>query len=792
MPHHLCYIRLYLIWNIAWNNIHYNNSMKNIAILTWYKYNNYGTSLQVVALSTYLKNIGYNPYIVNYERNNVSVPYRQTAKSYAKWLKESHKQLNVAYENPDKTALFESFLSQNIQTTEVLNSGVELYKLNEQFDTFIAGSDQIWSPICFDHNYFLSFVNSKINKKISYASSFGTYKLEQKYINVYKKLLSDFDCLSVRESHGKKIVNDCIGIEPTHVLDPSFLLDRDKWTSITETTNNTLQRKSYVLAYFLGTSTKIKDIARDIERHLNKSVLFIPTSNWQKKNLNCVPFEAGPKEFVSLIRNSLSVITDSYHGTIFSCIYNIPFITFKRFKKNDEKNQNSRLDSFFDLIKINKRYVSFMGHKDWNMLLDYDFRNFNKLIEGYIDKSKNYLKSSLEINKSIYSKRIKTPINKYCCGCGACSSICPKDAIKVKFDNNGFYKAILDQNKCIHCGRCSEICPFINISAEQIPTTGNMYSFKSTNENQLKISSSGAAAYEIAKYYLRSGYSVIGCTYNIKHDLAEHIIINDKKNSDINKISGSKYIQSSTIDAFNNISNLKNSKLLFIGTPCQAAAFRMLCNYYSIKDSMILDFVCTGVSSVLLWHIFLKSICKKFKNKEVQKILFRDKSISWRDKTMSIKSNDTNIIIPEENNIFYKYFCDGLCRMDACYECPFRGKSAADIRVGDFWGPIYQNDKDGVSLMIPVTDSGKKITAKLNNHKTGEIKTEKIENYWNYQLVENFQYPIYKDEIIRELKNKKTNLKKLYKSYMIKPSCGFILLRSIYGCYRYIKNVLHK
>ena len=510
-----------------------------------------------------IENMNYDAVLINYKTKNYDRDIKKISSLKTKLIRK------LFYKRCINDDCFDKFRINNLKISDEYISYAELQKLNSEFDVFICGSDQIWSPISFDEKFYLNFADN--NKIISYAPSFGINKIEDDYIkNKIKNLILRFNFISVRERQGEKIIKDLTGQEQQFVLDPTLLIDCSEWDKIVSNVNINVEKDKYILCYFLGKSNKYyKDIVKYAKKN-NLKIINVPVFKnklLSKYNIDNV----GPLEFVKLIKNAKCIFTDSYHGTIFSINFNRPFITYKRFKDNSKKSENSRLESIFELLDIKNHFV-----EKFNSISNIDYDKVNKLLKKYRKQSISFLKNSIEKVNEIDLEKNNYTITNYCTGCGACKNICPKKAIEVKEDSLGFQKSFIDPKKCINCGLCRKICPIRNLNCNEIKNMKNLYSFKSNEKDVLLTSSSGGFSYMLS-LYLNNDYYVCGCYYDKTEKSAKHILIEPKSSNQLSKIQGSKYIQSKTADIFEQILNLSNeSKVVFFGTPCQVAGLDSL------------------------------------------------------------------------------------------------------------------------------------------------------------------------------------------------------------------------
>lgn len=299
-----------------------------------------------------------------------------------------------------------------------------------------------------------------------------------------------------------------------------------------------------------------------------------------------------------------------------------------------------------------------------------------------------------------------------CCGCGACMNICPKGAIKMISDEEGFRYPKIDSSKCIDCGLCNKVCPMLN-SDKLFQDDPKVYAVKIKDEESRKNSTSGGMFTAISNYILSSGGVVYGATYDDNMKVV-HSRLTDTKERDNAK--GSKYVQSNIENIFEQVKkDLKDKIVLFTGTPCQNASLKQ---YLSKSDSLYLcDIVCHGVPSPLMWEERVKLLSKKGK---VVDYYFRDKINGWHTHTEKViyenKIDYKSNLSQMGKEIFYSH----LILRPSCHTCPFTSiKRVSDITIGDFWGidkvmPDFDDNK-GVSLVLLNTKKGLELFNKVKN-----------------------------------------------------------------------------
>lgn len=767
--------------------------MRKVALMTWFHYHNFGTSLQVTASTYVIRKLGYQADVVNYIPHGKLVTlkgYKDISYYMQKIIKKiKNRKIRLVFDE-DKEQAFIDFLNRNINLTNECKTDSDLFLLNEKYDSFVCGSDQIWAPSLFNSKYFLDFVEDT-NKMIAYAPSIGLSKIEDKYVKGrMKECIDRYKYLSIREEQGKQLIKELCGKQAKVVLDPTLLLTSKEWDTMAVPTN---QKSPYILCYFLGNNKESWQHVEKLSKKTNIPLKIIPVfSNDLERSYDVVK-GVGPGEFLDLVKNASFVCTDSFHGTSFSIIYEKPFYIYERFSNKDRNSQNSRIYNILKLLGLESRLV-----KDRSVISD------NPLICGYNEakrklkekreESISYLRNALNESTSINNIKEDYKITNTCCGCGVCSIVCSQKAIEIKRDNEGFLNAFIDQDKCVRCELCKKVCPFNGKSSTIIDKEKhNLYMLKSTDKNILNSSSSGGAGYEISKALSTQGYDVVGCIYDKEKREAVHKIVPAGDIENLKAFQGSKYIQSNTYDAFQDVIS-KTERAVIFGTPCQIAGMDRLLKLKKRRENYILvDLICHGVPTQHLWNKYLKEGSKKYGYGLNPEVKFRDKSKDWREKHIFIEGNGKKYSRNDKKDLFYRFFELGHCFMSSCYECNYRTSSAADIRMGDYWGPRYKNDKNGVSMVITMTANGGKILYELNS--LGKIQLEKknCEEYWTVQCPRNSIKPVFYNELIEDLKDDSIELEKIASKYCAefelykKAQRPYSIVRSVFRKGRHIK-----
>lgn len=383
--------------------------MKKVGILTINDYSNYGNRLQNYATQEVLKNMGLNAKtIINITKNenensqSNQIMYKiQKIKHMS--FSEIFKKVNTRIWNyihtkeinkckTERIKAFKEFTQKYIDETDYFISADNIPDdLSEKFDYFITGSDQVWNPTFkrFSKVDFLTFAPR--HKRIAYAPSFGISKIPEEYIDRYKTWVSEMYKLSVREEAGAKIIKELTGRDAVVLVDPTLMLTKEKWLSISKRAKNKPEGK-YLLTYFLGsvskeTKQKIKSIATK-----NKLQVVNLADIRDKKT-----YTADPSEFIDYINSASVFLTDSFHGAVFSILLEVPFIVFNR--EGNLPSMNSRIDTLLSKFKLESRRAN--NITDNSQIFEIDYSHVPPILEAERKKAYEYLKEALNVKDGI-------------------------------------------------------------------------------------------------------------------------------------------------------------------------------------------------------------------------------------------------------------------------------------------------------------------------------------------------------------------------------------------------------
>ena len=375
-----------------------------------------------------------------------------------------------------------------------------------------------------------------------------------------------------------------------------------------------------------------------------------------------------------------------------------------------------------------------------------------------------------------------------CCGCHACYSICPVNAIKMERDEKGFEYPVVDKEKCINCDLCKKVCPIINnMQNDKKKEDIKAYACMNKDLKTRMNSSSGGIFTLIAEYILKLNGVVFGASFNENFEVVHSYI---EKIEDIHKFQGSKYVQSKIGEMYKKAKEfLENDRyVLFTGTPCQIEGLYQ----YLQKDYDKLytqDLICHGVPSPKVWNKYLEEKSKEYKGKP-EEISFREKEKSgWQDFGMKIKYPNDTYLLKHGEDVYMKAFLRDICLRDSCYNCNFKKKFRnSDITLADFWGigniNKNLNDNKGISLVLLNSSKGKELFEKIKENLIYKVVDFEEAIRYNSNMVNSVKKTGKREMFFKDLDN--SNLESLVKKYTKVP----ILKKGFSKAKRLVKKIL--
>ena len=373
-------------------------------------HNNYGTSLQGHAMLQKIQQLGHEVEVIHYEKrlglpqkirfvvNAIragewkNIVKRLTAKQvmkqhpqYAANIAERTRAVN-AYKAKKLLPLFHTYVGYDA-----------LHKGSLNYDAVVVGSDQVWTPMSLPNKFFnLLFVDDSV-RKVAYASSFGVSEIPTFQRKATGAYLDRFYRIGVREERGKEIVDELSHQKATVVADPTLLLTREEWEAeIADARPN--ESGPYIFCYFLGTNQEARKAANELKgktgykiitiRHMDE---YVPEDEQFGDE---APYHVDPNDFVKYISQAAYVCTDSFHCTVFSILFHRQFMTFYRFATTNKTGRNSRIDSLFEILGIDRSRI-YSGYMD-SITNKIDWEKVDTKLSELRKRSIGFLQESLE------------------------------------------------------------------------------------------------------------------------------------------------------------------------------------------------------------------------------------------------------------------------------------------------------------------------------------------------------------------------------------------------------------
>ena len=357
--------------------------------VTWISFRNFGTYLQAYALQKALQNLGCENKVIDDAQVVASFPKKKF--SPVRILR------NIPWLCPKRAEFKRKSAQAETQYEDFKNTYIDLDKswgsreeLAAAYDTYIAGSDQIWSPTsCFDNFYYLGFTD---RKKVAYAPSLGTTVYPENRVESARPYLERFSSLSVREPQGAALLKDKFDLDAQVVADPTILLTREEWEDLL--TDTPAGEIPYVLCYFLTYNKAYIDYAKEYCKRRGLAMKLLVVRH-EFIGLGAEEVYTGPIGFLNAVKGAHTVLTDSFHATIFSMLFERQFYTFKRFKEGTVISQNSRIENLLTKVDLSERFLDDTSAMVEDTPIAYD--KVGATITGMREESIHYLKNALNI-----------------------------------------------------------------------------------------------------------------------------------------------------------------------------------------------------------------------------------------------------------------------------------------------------------------------------------------------------------------------------------------------------------
>lgn len=384
--------------------------MKKIGLCICYDTKNYGSMLQALATCEVLSSFGYDYEIIRYTRKKTlgllfrsigRIPNEIKKRRFQKKCKIIlSKYPKIQKEIARRERCFEAFITRFFyKISSKCDTFKQLKKLSLSYDAVIVGSDQLWRPEGYSTGFYnLLFVPDNI-PKISYSTSFGTQDIPNSKKRVAKKFLKRFSAISVREIQGCQIIKQLIGNTVPITLDPTLLFTSKEWKKMlgkVEIEN----KEKYIFCYFLGKNPEHREQALKLKALTGYRIITLPHLDEVVENDFSFGdeqlFNIDPVKFFYLVEGAEYILTDSFHGTVFSILNRKKFMTFNRYSEQSKNSRNSRIDSLFTLLNLQVRRYN--GQIE-NIFDEIQYDSVERTLDELKEMSISYLKQALQVIK---------------------------------------------------------------------------------------------------------------------------------------------------------------------------------------------------------------------------------------------------------------------------------------------------------------------------------------------------------------------------------------------------------
>lgn len=381
-----------------------------------------------------------------------------------------------------------------------------------------------------------------------------------------------------------------------------------------------------------------------------------------------------------------------------------------------------------------------------------------------------------------------TQNKKDCSGCGACKQICPRNAITMNQDDEGFLYPETNMDLCVNCDQCRQICPMEHgeKNQEEQYAWGGYYNSNEVRENS---TSGGAFTALVETWFSKNSEAVIFGAEQISPTEIIHSYSLDLEGA--KRFRKSKYLQSNTKDTYLEVKNfLKEGKcVLYSGTPCQISGLKKVLGTESGSERLLtVEVVCEGVPSPLYFSKYLAHLERRFRKKAV--------SLDWRDKNkrkwdfefMKVTFDDGSAYkISRWFNPFWTIWLRHLMSRPSCYECPYTTRQrVADITIADLWGvhlycPELYGKNGGSSLVVCNTEKGRNLwniaKEKMYGHELD------INDAIKYQgpMRKHIEFNPERNTFMKDLCSEQIDYKKLCRKWGSYPSPKLLWQKYVYG-----------
>lgn len=345
-----------------------SRDMGKIGIINHWMVNNYGALFLAYALEKKLLDLGYDVETISWLPDEVKKPWQP---SMIKKTGFMHYFLRLGYfltfvlPREKSFAHFRSLM----HTSQTMYSDATLPEIATQYEKIIVGGDQLWNCKInyYNPNNFLPFIHEK-NRKIVYAASLAQDSMREGFEAEFCKLASGFGYITTRERRGKEIIEDITGLSAPRVVDPAFFLTASEWEKLAVLPK---EREKYLFVYQVQSDAVVAQFAHKIAKSKGLKVVYCPFPLKTLIKCRCKPYMS-PEKWLGYVKNAEYIVTDAYHGLVFSLIFNKQFaVEISEYGKDT----HSRITNLLELLSLTDRLFSKENEIDIDRKIDYNAIN---------------------------------------------------------------------------------------------------------------------------------------------------------------------------------------------------------------------------------------------------------------------------------------------------------------------------------------------------------------------------------------------------------------------------------